>query len=150
MIKGNIARILRIAYACSCLTFPCFADLFSMTVCIGTYDVQNVSLTDVGSGSVRLECFFVVNSEALGCQLTLCKQEAGGQAFSLLCQEVHLSQDTPSQVLGGLVGVYMITRVADMEEDGNLNVMDDLTPLYLQEVSVTEGPLVTSSSPEIG
>ena len=113
----------------------------------GTYDIQAVSLTVDGPGSLKLTCDFLANSAAQGCHLTLCKLEDGGDAFSLSCMEEVLSRDNHIVVLRGLVeGVYMITLVADMEVDGNLSVVSDLSHLALQQVVLWRGQPVTANS----
>ena len=111
-------------------------------MCAGTYDIQAVSLTEEGPGSLKLTCNFLGNSTAQGCRLTLCKLD---DEVSLPCMNVSLSRDSPIVVLEDLVGgVYMITLVADLEEDGNLSVLSDLSPLALQQIALSRGQSATT------
>lgn len=119
--------------------------------CAGTYDVQAVSLAAVSAGSVRVSCSFLANSSARGCRVTFCKLEVGEMSSPSPCKEIELSLDSPTSIVMGLPeGVYKITRVADVEEDGNLSVLSDVSPLVLLAISVMEPDMGTTIPPLFG
>lgn len=102
---------------------------------VGTYDVQAVSLDALGIRSVRVTCSFLAGSAARGCHITVCMLGTTSH-----CGQAELRQERPTGIVMGLEGgVYIITRVADVEEDGRFNMIRDVTLLALSEVTVING-----------
>ena len=103
----------------------------------GTYDVQEVVLVPY-VGGLQIRCYFIDGSLALGCYITVCREEKN-ESNPQICRNNILYRPTPIWDLISMDGgMYEITEVADVERDGSINfIMDALSLFYLMEVNVS-------------
>ncbi len=113
---------------------------------IGTYDVQEVTLSSQGGGrELGLSCSFLVGSLANGCRLTLCRMV--GEVDPQTCTEETLPREAPTRVLSNLeVGMHVITEVADIESDGSINIIDDISFLGVLQIDIDDDPNIATTS----
>lgn len=87
--------------------------------------------------SLKITCSYVENSLAQGCQVTACLQHAARDINFSTCSN-YTFQRTSS---AGLVpiseaGTYVITDVADIEQDGTVSVIGNITVFGILEASL--------------
>ena len=119
-----------------------------MCLSSGTYDVQSVSVELPGSGRVLVLCVFLAQSSSQGCRVTVCQTDS-----SMTCLTEAATRDGGSNLatimfLGVAEGMYAITLVEDMEEDGSFSSISDLSIFNLVPFALAtdSGGMATSDS----
>ena len=98
--------------------------------------MQGVTLSPE-AGGLRIGCTFLEGSRALGCQLTLCSTEEGAGLVAT-CRNYTLQRGSPTTLLNMGAGRYVITAVAEMEEEGQLTQLKNISSILgLLEAFVT-------------
>lgn len=112
-------------------------------LCTGTYDVQAVTISQQDQG-LQINCSYAENSLAQGCQVTVCLRSIEEEVDFSTCWN-FTSQRTSAA--GSLpiteMGTYVITNVADIEDDGSISIIEDITIFGMLEAS----PSISSSLP---
>lgn len=97
-------------------------------LCIGTYDVQAVTISQQDQ-SLRISCSYAENSLAQGCKVTVCLRAEGEVGFRT-CSSHTFQRGSSAEadvVPTNETGTYVITDVADIEEDGSISVIGNIT-----------------------
>ena len=95
------------------------------------------------TGGVEVSCTFADGSQAQSCILTICRMENG---FEESCWNITISraESTKGQQVANLQpGVYTITKVAEVESNGQLTIHRKRNIL---ELRVIEPPPLTTIS----
>lgn len=118
-----------------------------MIIVIDTYDVQDVDISLTGR-ELTLTCSYATNTTAQGCLVNVCKRE-GTQIDSAACETYFSFTTSPtcSPFTVNEVGEYIVTSVADIEEDGIINAIDSETfaAFYMADTAISA---ILSTTPE--
>jgi hypothetical protein len=107
----------------------------------GTHDVQTVTVSQDDEG-IRVQCSFVENSLARGCQIVLCLEQIEGEVGT--CSNLTLLRSSPESTIPvSEMGNYVVTSVADIEGNGRIEVIGNLLVFGSLEVSVTSTAATT-------
>ena len=117
-----------------------------MYIILGTYDVQDVSLSLTGQ-DLTMFCSYVANSTARGCLVTVCLRR-GAQIDQSSCAVYNSPRSSffgPVRV--SEVGEYVVTSVADIEEDGTINAIEELAVFHMWDTAV--GSTITADASQL-
>lgn len=93
---------------------------------IGTYDVQAVGIS-LQDENLRINCSFIENSLARGCLLSVCLSIVGELDLNT-CGNFTVPRTDPASVIRlSVVGTYLVSGVADIEQDGSMSAIADIT-----------------------
>ena len=96
---------------------------------------------------IRIQCSFVEDSCAQGCQVTVCLKGAGEEVNFGTCRNVTVQR---TSVEGSVLpinetGVYVVTSVADIEKDGTVNVVRNITVIDIGAKGTTGGIIASTT-----
>lgn len=108
----------------------------------------SISLQDQ---NLSFNCSYAENSTAQGCQVTMCLRR-GGQVVSNVCGTFTSLLTSPiGSIRVSVVGNYVVTSVADIEEDGSTNIVGNIAVFGALETSPpTSIPATASSNMSVG
>ena len=86
-------------------------------------------------------------SQATGCLLVVCWSRGQGQEPS--CNNYTLQRTPPSYTVRfDEMGTYVVSEVADIEQDGTVNMVEDISVFGLLEASLLSPPAATTTPSE--
>ena len=108
-----------------------FRDRLLQYLLTDTYDVQSVSGTAI-VGGLELNCTFAEGSQAQSCILSVCRIEKGILGS---CTSIIIGRDNPQtagQISNLLPGLYAVRKVAEVESDGQITILERKNILELR------------------
>lgn len=96
--------------------------------------MQEVSIS-LQDRDLSFNCSYAENSTAQGCQVTMC-QSIEGQVVPSVCGTFTSRLTSPiGPIRVSIVGNYVVTSVADIEEDGSINIVENIAVFGTLETS---------------